>query len=803
MSFDSDSKVVGREPVTVVEMEMDFCANTYSVSPCTADGATKCFNTFKTCQDPTNYVKTTKVYRFVSSDIAMPVATLDAIPCLERINRKPPELSPSEGLGTRASVSMTMTDFAHNDRLIDPYASERDYDPMKQGTFWGRFKARNPFYVGRPVRVYEGYRDPDGGFDLTDMRVRHYIIESIDGPGTGDQVRIKAKDPLKKLDGDRAQCPTASDGKLDSDITASDTTIPLASGYTTTYSDKHIKIGDEIIDVSGATFSGGTWTGVSRAAGGTEADEHDAGDLVQDCKTWEAVNVIDILREIMEDFADIDPAFIPYSGQWTEEKNASLTSFDLTTIIPEPTGCDKLVNELAEQVLLEIPFDEVDQKIYLRHETQWVEDVGAVNDEDHLIADSATVRDRHDLRLSRVWVYYGVRNFAEKLDPENFDKVVINLDAGAEDDNRFGDKRVKKVFSRWFPANNQTPANLLGQRLIQRFGDTPKEMRYELDARHEGLAGLGDVIRIKTRQDQRPDGTKQDRRWQVIQQEPIEVGHRYRFSALTYTGVPKTELTIENDVVDYVLYDELGQPPDPVNVTLTVAAGVQVSGNPALDLGALHPDSTVRIINKGTIWGNAGAGGQGGDAAANYETEPPGEWLVSVTDAQTGFQGKNALNLTVDTTLDNTNGKVYGGAGGGGGGGAIANESDGHIDSGGGGGGGYGPASVGGNAGTVTTGTFGNDTHQGLPGTNGTTSTNGSGGEGGTREDGFNFKDDGGDGGMIASKGATGQTPEPVPPVIGSNGAEGGEPGLAIKTNGNVITFEGGNNPTQIKGAVN
>ena len=38
----------------------------------------------------------------------------------------------------------------------DPYVSERTYIPITRGTYFGKLKARNPFYNGRIMRVYSG-----------------------------------------------------------------------------------------------------------------------------------------------------------------------------------------------------------------------------------------------------------------------------------------------------------------------------------------------------------------------------------------------------------------------------------------------------------------------------------------------------------------------------------------------------------------------------------------------------------------------------------------------------------------------
>src|SRR3954465_10733275 len=59
MTYAALKKELGREPVTILEVDLDYCANTYGVAPCTAavgvTGSAKCFNTRKTCQDANHY----------------------------------------------------------------------------------------------------------------------------------------------------------------------------------------------------------------------------------------------------------------------------------------------------------------------------------------------------------------------------------------------------------------------------------------------------------------------------------------------------------------------------------------------------------------------------------------------------------------------------------------------------------------------------------------------------------------------------------------------------------------------------
>lgn len=140
----------------------------------------------------------------------------------------------------------------------------------------------------------------------------------------------------------------------------------------------------------------------------------------------------------------------------------------------------------------------------------------------------------------------------------------------------------------------------------------------------------------------------------------------------------------------------------PVNLTVTIEAGTTVyspagPGTPALRTGSFPAGSTITLINKGTI---QGAGGKGGDGRG------------SVTAAENGEDGGTAILLEVTTSIDNSAGSIYGG----GGGGAGAHGQG--LDRGGAGGGGAGnpPGSGGESFFTFDEGRPGKVTHGGMPG---------------------------------------------------------------------------------------
>ena len=179
-----DETTIGREPLTIVEIDQDFCSLTYGSSPCQAaintTGATECFNTFKTCQDTANYDKTIKTIRFVKPNTGFPKGEF-YIPSLVSTTNNPTELSigssdpDSRALGRGASVKIVLKDHPYNDKIVDPYRANRSYDPFTQSTFWAKWLSRNPYYQNRPLRILDGYV----GQDTADMRTRNYFIQKI------------------------------------------------------------------------------------------------------------------------------------------------------------------------------------------------------------------------------------------------------------------------------------------------------------------------------------------------------------------------------------------------------------------------------------------------------------------------------------------------------------------------------------------------------------------------------------------------------------------------------------------------
>jgi hypothetical protein len=245
--------------VTYFEIDVPRCANTYGVSPCTASipatGSTKCVNCFSSCQDPANFNLTTETVRFAQAASYLP-RSIDALANIEEVEHTPAIIGLGDNLGERASLEVKFLDSPHSDAGpgYDPYFKERSYDPWEQGTHWGKFRARYPYIQGADCRLIRGNHSET----LTSMETRHFVVESMEGPDMEGRFSIVAKDPLKKLDGSRAQAPVANTGRLQTAYTDGNEYIALLPAG----------IGDEEYPEAGvATIGGKEVVYFSRIAG--------------------------------------------------------------------------------------------------------------------------------------------------------------------------------------------------------------------------------------------------------------------------------------------------------------------------------------------------------------------------------------------------------------------------------------------------------------------------------------------------------------------------------------------------------
>lgn len=516
MSYSAVVKQNGREPFVIVEEDLDYCANTFGSAPCTAIGSgdDKCHNTYANCQDRANYVKSTKTYKFCTKTANYP-RNLGLIPCIDPggVTTVPSKIIPGKSLGTRTSVTVSMTDFPHHDRGFDPYYADRTYSAEERGTFHGKYRARNKYYQSRDVRVKYGFLD-NGVYDEANFKTHYYVFESMTGPDNGDKVTHVFNDVLKKTSYDRAQCPRVSKGSLSAAITAGATAATLtpsgigdidypASGY--------IALDDEVVSF---TRSGDTLT-IARAQFGTVAASHDSGVPAQLCYDVSSVNVIDIIKDLLENYAGIDASMIPYST-WELERDDYLSIYNLTSIVPEPVGVSKLLNELILECGLMLAWDDINQHIMLKAVRSGSATSGITDSK--IIRESVTSTDKPNERISQIWYHYGWRDPFNRKELKDFGTLDIFSDADSESENKYNETRQEKIYSRWVTASGIVAE--VASRRLKRYKDNPKYVKMKNDIKD--AVTIGDFVGIESTRIQDASGFAKLEGYQVISTKSVD-----------------------------------------------------------------------------------------------------------------------------------------------------------------------------------------------------------------------------------------------------------------------------------------
>lgn len=552
-----NEKTPGREPIVLVQIDQDFCTRSFGVAPCTASGPDQCFNTLRSCQDVPNYERGSLTLTFAEPRANLP-RTENIIPSLRSVSTAPTVINPANGnqnaaaLGQRAVASIIFQDHPHSDLRVDPYRDTRPYDPLKRSTFWAKWLARNPFYQNRPVRIYEGYV----GQTLAEMRVRHYIMDSISGPSDSGQVKITAKDPLNLTDRQKSQVPPASLGRLNADITAVQTTLTIKEAQLTDYDAAGtVRLGDELVTYTGRSESGGiiTLTGLTRGADGSVAVAHSVDASVQRCIRYTNETASNVIYDLLTTYAGIPASFID-KPEWDAESTQWLQGFNVSALLSVPTGVGNVLNELLEQVLAYIWWDERAQKIQFKA-LRALPNAGLIDDDLNIIKDSFAINEVPRERNSQIWLFWNQRNKALATNVEtNFDQLRIRADLDAESAQEYGEQRIKKIYARWIQTDAQ--AINLAARLLGITRDNPRRMMIRLDAKDRSF-WTADVLVVKHRNVVDVFGVPRTERYQILSAQEVQPGETVEYMLQSFPiRVARVGFYTEAGALPYNQYTE-------------------------------------------------------------------------------------------------------------------------------------------------------------------------------------------------------------------------------------------------------
>jgi len=659
MSYDSKKKEFSRKHIYIVEVLLDFCTLTHGTLPCTATGTgdARCFNTLESTQDLANYTPETKIYRFCESVSPHPVG-LDAIPSLDSVSISPSQIDLSGGLGVRASVNLSFIDHPSSDIDVDKYGNGRTYIASERGSFWTKFRARNPDYQNKELRVLSGYLNEDGSFDPANFQTRFYIIDRMDV--SAGKATITGKDPLKLASSKKAQAPAPSTGGLSAALASgvtSATLVPAGVGNLEYPASGKVAIKDEVISF---TRVADVLT-LTRAQNNTSDVDHNANDTVQLCLEFNGVQVHTIDEDLLTNFANVDPSLIP-TAAWQAEADTFLSGL-LTAIITKPTDVNKLLKELSESMPHYLWWDERTQEVQFTALKAPPLGADVLDMDENIVLKSFLTTDKPEMRKSTIFVNFGQFDPTKRLDePNNYEQTYVRIDPNSI--NKFGSSEVKVINSRWITSLNKAAALQLGALIGRRFSDIPREVSFSLDAKDSDVwAGQSRAINHRDI----PDftGAPIDTVFQITS---VRERENFDYRALEFTygdelpedeggGDPTVDLVIfgsdQTDVNLRTVFDSLFPAPDAsTKAKFIIEGGVKLGSTSVSTLGidtGLWPAGAVVTLQ---INVNAHALGKGGNGA-------------NADGTTTAEDGGDAIKLSYDLEIIN-NGIIGSGGGGGG-----------------------------------------------------------------------------------------------------------------------------------------
>ena len=161
-----------------------------------------------------------------------------------------------------------------------------------------------------------------------------------------------------------------------------------------------------------------------------------------------------------------------------------------------------------------------------------------IYDMNNLVIDRTSSRDYHDARATQVWIFYRPNNYLKFKDDNEFSRAYVAANTDLENDDAFGEKRVIKIYSRWWSDPQNAQAISLGTRYLQKFSDTPVRVKFDMDVKDSDV-GLADNFVLQSDVYQDEFGAPLNKKMIIIskQEDPYKGTVTYEAEAVGYEAI--------------------------------------------------------------------------------------------------------------------------------------------------------------------------------------------------------------------------------------------------------------------------
>jgi hypothetical protein len=525
-------------------------ASTCSISD--QGNGSRCFYSRTTCQDPDNFNagdnwseslvtlsardRGIREYRFCKKSDPLPLAGTEVLPYIAELPSAAQEIDPERTITVNERATFTFED----DAGPGVWNARQQSDGMLVntatggGSFWPRWAA-----------IYRNYSNPEGyllrkfgyyeaAMTESDFQPRgRYLIRNYEYTSgrravleCGDRLRLtRAKIPVKISEDNTLQRRLSS-----SDVTAyvldAGEFAPVADNAATATPDYivTIQIDEEKMNVTAVDLTVNTLT-LQRGRWGTAAAAHSRSTAIAGVAEFGTERSDTTLTPLGKNGIDIGIELLKYAGLTAAEIDTAAmqaerdywmpSSVNATTgvysgalmrrTLTDVTDVQKLLQEIGEVQMFWFYVTD-DQMVTGRYYAPVPPTVTAtvVTDDNAMLANTLSVNDHNESRISRALVAYHLPEGESADTPEDFEKIRIELTPSLEARDFYGDKRLQAVMSQWFQpvtaSGISTEAEVVRyftQRIVSRKRHGQRILTTKLPLQYDDL-NLGDPVQVTT-----------------------------------------------------------------------------------------------------------------------------------------------------------------------------------------------------------------------------------------------------------------------------------------------------------------